>query len=92
MLMSETFSLIALFSGLFLLSLARQNADIDHPYGLGTLAALLLGLLSMIRFEALPLLGILGSALLLSQWSASNVDSERFGDHPIRRWMLRLTP
>ena len=91
MLMSETFSMIALFSGLFLLSLARQNADIDHPYGLGTLAALLLGLLSMIRFEALPLLGILGSALLLSQWSASNVDSERFGDHPIRRWMLRLT-
>jgi len=91
MLMSETFSMIALFSGLFLMSLARQNDDIGHPYGLGTIAVLLLGLLSMTRFEALLLLGILGAALLLSQWSGSNVESERLGGDPIKRWMLRLT-
>ncbi len=87
-LMSETFSQVAVFGGLYYLSLAREGPNQDKPQLWGMLAAALLGLLAFIRFEALLFLLIILAAWLVAMAAGDPGPSRRWSAPWMRRWLL----
>jgi hypothetical protein len=86
-LMSETFTQIALFGGLYLLLVERENNATNRPGIMGVGAALLLGLLSLVRFEAVLFTVILLAAWLVSYVAMARATPLRWPVGWIPRWM-----
>jgi len=66
-LMSEAFTTIVLFGGLFLLGLGRERDVTEYPGLASVLGVLLLATLALVRVEALLILGIVAGAWLCAR-------------------------
>ena len=82
--MSETFTQITLFGGLYLLLLERETNSTARLGIWGIGSALMMGLLALIRFEA-----VLFLTILVAAWLAANVFPAREG--PVR-WPAPWVP
>ena len=89
-LMSETFAQTALFGGLYLLHIEREQNSGARPGAWGVAAALSLGLLSMIRFEAWLIVGAVLGGWLAAQVFAAPGLRLRWPAAWVPRWLAWL--
>jgi hypothetical protein len=90
-LMSETFTMVALFGGAFLLAVERKGNDSDRPTSLGLIAAMLIGVLALTRIEAIFIVLVLVVAWVLSQWQRRRSSGEAGLSPWTTRWLLMLS-
>lgn len=85
--MSETFTQITLFGGLYLLLVERESNVTDRPGIWGIGAALMLGLLSLVRFEAVLFVVVLVLAWLVAFVSVAHQRPLRWPAPWVPRWL-----